>query len=279
MEIDQNNREESEYMSSRRRRRLNQIVPNPRKPRTADYVCSLCGETYQVTVEANPWWAVYRHECPHCKQHMIPRIDISVATNAIELDPNVIALYGEGIDDSGEDGGDDDEYSDEEGDDDLGNKDAGAGTVMNRVEKTISHSQDAYDGDGGAAGGRGMQMLMMVDDQITDAFVNANGGVKKAAVEEEEKIFDDDGLLNQEEASRLLVLMCHARGCNGMHSSTKHTEICKSTKFLMLHIRDCKGIDIHGRECLFPWCKPCKKMLKHLTQCYEPNSCAVCNPW
>ena len=39
---------ESEFMSSRRRRRLNLIVPNPRKPRTADYNCSLCNEEYQV---------------------------------------------------------------------------------------------------------------------------------------------------------------------------------------------------------------------------------------
>jgi hypothetical protein len=40
-----------------------------------------------------------------------------------------------------------------------------------------------------------------------------------------------------------------------------------------------KGFDIHGNACKFPWCVPCKKMIKHLTQCYEPETCVVCNPW
>lgn len=239
---------EEEYMSSRRRRRLNQIVPNPRKPRSADYTCSLCEEGYSLTVEANPWWAVYRHECPHCKQTMIPRIDISQANNAIELDPNVIALYGEGIDDSGDDGEDDYSYEDEDDDGML-------------------EDMTTTNGGGGS---------MSVDGEID----NGESGLRtKSIAEEEEIIFDGEGLLSKEEASRLLVLMCHARGCSGVHSSPKHTEICKSTKFLMLHIRDCKGVDIHGRECLFPWCAPCKKMLKHLSQCYEPTTCSVCNPW
>lgn len=80
----------------RRRRRLNQIVPNPRKPRTADYNCSICNEPYQLIVTDNPWWAVYTHECPSCRKIQIPRIDITNSNNAIELDPNIIALYGEG---------------------------------------------------------------------------------------------------------------------------------------------------------------------------------------
>eukprot|EP00596_Hydrurales_sp_CCMP1899_P002725 CAMPEP_0119033904 /NCGR_PEP_ID=MMETSP1177-20130426/969_1 /TAXON_ID=2985 /ORGANISM="Ochromonas sp, Strain CCMP1899" /LENGTH=278 /DNA_ID=CAMNT_0006991011 /DNA_START=181 /DNA_END=1018 /DNA_ORIENTATION=- len=108
--------EGDEYLSSRRRRRLNLIVPNPRKPRTADYMCSLCSEAYQVIVGDNPWWAVYLQECPECKQQQVPRIDINSASNAIELDPNVMALYGEGVEDSGEE---ECEGSDEEGDEDI----------------------------------------------------------------------------------------------------------------------------------------------------------------
>ena len=96
---------------------------------------------------------------------------------------------------------------------------------------------------------------------------------------EEEKPFEGEGAMQKEEASKLLVLMCHARVCSGSHSSAKHADICKSTKFLMLHIRDCRGVDLHGRECLFPWCGPCKKMLKHLAQCFTPETCHVCNPW
>lgn len=84
------------FLLIRRRRRLNQIVPNPRKPRTADYNCSICNEPYQLIVTDNPWWAVYTHECPSCRKIQIPRIDITNSNNAIELDPNIIALYGEG---------------------------------------------------------------------------------------------------------------------------------------------------------------------------------------
>ena len=35
-----------------------------------------------------------------CCRHQIPRIDINAPSNAIELDPNVSALYGEGVADS-----------------------------------------------------------------------------------------------------------------------------------------------------------------------------------
>jgi len=91
---------EDEFVSSRRRRRLNHIVPNPRKPRSAEYNCSNCNEVYTCIVNENPWWAVYHHECPKCKTVQVPRIDISLNSNSVENDPNVIALYGEGIDDS-----------------------------------------------------------------------------------------------------------------------------------------------------------------------------------
>lgn len=39
----------------------------------------------------------------YCQQ--IPRIDINAPSNAIELDPNVAALYGEGVADSGDECG------------------------------------------------------------------------------------------------------------------------------------------------------------------------------
>jgi hypothetical protein len=207
---------------SRRRRRISQLVPFPRKPRGADYTCTSCSEGYHINVVENPWWAVFRHDCPHCKASQIPRIDINLASNAIELDPNVTALYGEGMEDSDGDYDDDEDGSDEE------------------------------DGDeeGSVAG----------DDR-------------------EAHPFDGEGLLAQEQASKLLVLMSHARTCSGIHASPKHAEICRSTKYLMLHIRDCNGTDVHGRPCQFPWCLPCKKMLRHLTHCYEPGNCKVCNPW
>ena len=172
--------QKDEYISLRRRRRLNLIVPNPRKPRTADYMCSLCTEMYQVVVGDNPWWAVYSQQCPQCKQQQVPRIDINSASNAIELDPNVMALYGEGVEDSG-----DDECE-------------GGSEEEDEAEKD-------FDEEAVAAAAEADQ-----DDLRNDVHP-----------------FDGEGLLAAEEASKLLVLMCHARSCTGIHASPKHSEICK----------------------------------------------------
>jgi hypothetical protein len=35
-------------------------------------------------------------------------------------------------------------------------------------------------------------------------------------------------------------------------------QVCRSTKFLMLHIRDCGGMLASGEPCPYPWCGPCK---------------------
>lgn len=46
-------------MSARRRRKLSAIVPYPRRPRMADYSCSVCTEPYQVGIvrasSLTPW--------------------------------------------------------------------------------------------------------------------------------------------------------------------------------------------------------------------------------
>ena len=212
--------QDEEVLSNRRRRRLAQIVPNPRKVRQADYFCSVCNEGYRAQCDENPWWAVYEHTCPKCHANQIPRIDITLPANAIEIDPNEIALYGEGVEDSGDEMCDDD--------------DSDSDSIVE--EDAEERARDAYP-------------------------------------------FDDEGLLTADDASKLLVLMCHARTCNGHHSSKKHSEICKSTKYLMLHIRDCNGIDVHGRECQYSWCYPCKFMLRHLSNCFHQESCRICNPW
>ncbi len=214
------NGQDEEILSSRRRRRLTQIVPNPRKVRQADYCCSVCNESYRAQCDENPWWAVYVHTCPKCHSNQIPRIDITLPANAIEIDPNEIALYGEGVEDSGDEMCDDD--------------DSDSDSIVE--EDPEERARDAYP-------------------------------------------FDGEGMLTADEASKLLVLMCHARTCNGSHSLKKHSEICKSTKYLMLHIRDCNGVDVHGRECQYSWCYPCKFMLRHLSNCFHQESCKICNPW
>ena len=48
------------------------------------------------------------------------------------------------------------------------------------------------------------------------------------------------------------VLIAHARTCPGHHASRAHGEVCKSVKYLMLHIRDCCGRTPDGAaaECM-----------------------------
>ena len=236
---------EDEYVSSRLRKRLSLIVPYPRKPRDTEYCCSVCNTAYQCIVNDNPWWAVYHHECPHCKAVQVPRIDIALNCNAIEIDPNVGALYGDGIDDNCIDG-------------DESESECVSEDNVSIDEREISPHENEIDEIE-------VESVFDVQEDLLD--------------EEEDKGFDGEGLLGHEEASKLLVLMCHARTCTGYHSSPEHEEICRSTKFLMLHVRDCTARSCLGKECRFAWCMPCKKMLKHLTRCPDPSSCAVCSPW
>ena len=74
------------------------------------------------------------------------------------------------------------------------------------------------------------------------------------------------------------VLIAHARTCPGHHASRAHGEVCKSVKYLMLHIRDCCGRTPDGAACGFPWCTPCKFLIHHLVKCRQPQQCAICSP-
>jgi transcription elongation factor Elf1 len=84
--------------------------------------------------------------------------------------------------------------------------------------------------------------------------------------------------MEPERSAKLLVLMCHARACSGVHRNPRHAEVCRSTKFLMLHVRDCGGILDDGSLCPHRWCAPCKMLLYHLVHCTNPDTCATCNP-
>ncbi len=67
-------------------------VASPRKgPRTVEYICALCNETYKSTCECNPWWSLSSHECSKCGKTQIPRLDISAPANAIEYHPALLA--------------------------------------------------------------------------------------------------------------------------------------------------------------------------------------------
>ena len=67
-------------------------ISNQRKgPRSVEYICALCNETYKSTCEYNPWWALSSHECGKCGKSQIPRLDISAPANAIEYHPALLA--------------------------------------------------------------------------------------------------------------------------------------------------------------------------------------------
>lgn len=275
-----NSSPEDEYVSARLRKRLSLIVPFPRKPRDAEYSCSVCNTPYQCMVNENPWWAVYHHECPHCKAVQVPRIDISLASNAIEIDPNVGALYGDGIDDNSVAGDSEDDFESEEEDDEEEELSGNSNNLKSVVVQAVGDAAPVMTSINATSSSTATPIAPPTADENESLFdlTEAGEGGGLAVEEEEEKIFDGEGMLAQEDASKLLVLMSHARECLGYHSSPEHEEICRSTKFLMLHLRDCNGRNC-GKECRFQWCSPCKKMLKHLTRCAVPSGCSVCSPW
>jgi hypothetical protein len=83
--------------------------------------------------------------------------------------------------------------------------------------------------------------------------------------------------LSNAHAARLLILMGHASTCPCQHRSSQCLEICKSTKFLMLHVRDCPGTTATMDVCPFPWCRKVKHLLFHLVSCHEPETCMICS--
>ena len=84
--------------------------------------------------------------------------------------------------------------------------------------------------------------------------------------------------LEDREASRLLILMAHASTCPCQHTSHRHAETCRSTKWMMLHVRDCPGTTSNFDVCPFPWCRKVKHLLYHLVSCEDPESCHICAP-
>ena len=62
------------------------------------------------------------------------------------------------------------------------------------------------------------------------------------------------------------------------HQSAEHRNVCHSTKYLMLHVRDCSGLLSNGDVCPFPWCRKVKHLLYHLVSCEEVGQCTICCP-
>lgn len=65
----------------------------PKEPFLVAYQCSCCQQRYSDIVTENPWYHMVRHECPICHREQYPFLDIHLAINARELDPNTSFYY------------------------------------------------------------------------------------------------------------------------------------------------------------------------------------------
>lgn len=43
-------------------------------PKSVEYMCALCSETYNSTCDYNPWWALSQHECPKCRKTQVSTV-------------------------------------------------------------------------------------------------------------------------------------------------------------------------------------------------------------
>ena len=85
--------------------------------------------------------------------------------------------------------------------------------------------------------------------------------------------------LEDDDASRLLLLMAHASTCSGHHRLEKQREVCRSIRWMMMHVRDCPGTTLTFDVCPFPWCRKVKHLMYHLVSCMEGDKCKICaNP-
>jgi len=62
------------------------------------------------------------------------------------------------------------------------------------------------------------------------------------------------------------------------HKLAKQRDVCRNTKWMMLHVRDCPGTTSTFDVCPFPWCRKVKHLLYHLVTCQESDQCTVCCP-
>ncbi len=215
-----------------------------KQSREVEYQCSSCTESYVMATGNNPWWALEQQACPKCHKLQIPRVDITLPANTMDYHPALLA---------------------EEGDDD--------------------DDDEAGGGAGGSGGsfGAAMAAAALVDDfsrvGSVDGEEEAGFGVGVGAgVGPGEEAEEEGATLTPQQAAQLLVLMEHARMCPGQHEAGPQAELCRTVKFLMLHVRDCDGKTLDGEACAFSWCRPCKVLLGHLVRCYDGDKCAICNP-
>jgi len=264
-----------------KRKKTTLKVSKKRGPRTVEYMCALCNEVYSSTCDYNPWWALQQHECPKCHKTQIPRVDISAPANAIEYHPALLAHADENAG-GGSAGG------------------AGQACVVSSMHMPPSHLKasttfpattvNTSDSDslGSDLSDEDWEGLLSDDDDDDDdesgspePYDPETFATLSPADQAENETFGAEytgPTLSDRESSRLLILMGHASTCPCLHKSSEHRDICRSTKWMMLHIRDCPGTTSTFDVCPFPWCRKVKHLLYHLVSCVEPETCRICSP-
>jgi len=234
-------------------------------PRVVEYICSQCSEAYSSNCEYNPWWALAQHKCPKCHKTQVPRIDISSPANTIEYHPALLSHL--------EDGGR-----------------GGGGTIPPNGAQAVVPAMPIVSqipvGANDVNSESDSDLSELSDDNISI------GSLKAAELESdlqsmtpaeraEHETFGSEyegPVFPNEHAAKLLILIGHAATCPCQHKSEKQRDICRSVKYMMLHVRDCPGTTSTFDVCPFPWCRKVKHLLYHLVACAEPDQCTICSP-
>eukprot|EP00984_Skeletonema_dohrnii_P024004 scaffold13115_cov139-Skeletonema_dohrnii-CCMP3373.AAC.2 len=246
-------------------------------PRTVEYVCSMCNEGYPSNSDVNPWWVLTSHECPKCGKVQIPRLDISAPANAIEYHPALLAHMDDGNSKMSAVDTSDHHHAPASG---LLPYQHGSylprpapPILRSFSDSDVSHT-DVSDGEGGNG-----KYDESSDEEEEIDLDDADSVTREEKIEKEEFGFEYKGeQLSDDQARRLLVLIEHASTCPGRHQCPKHRNVCHSTKYLMLHVRDCTGLLSNGDVCPFPWCRKVKHLLYHLVSCEKGKECSICCP-
>ncbi|GMH83012.1 hypothetical protein TL16_g09454 [Triparma laevis f. inornata] len=206
--------------------------PSTTTPKAVDYTCFECNEIYPGQATANPWWLVGRQQCPKCMKDQIPRIDINAPNNLMDYHPALVAH-------------------------ELEDGEEGHSHLLPTPNLTTT-----TDENGG--------MALLTSTQPEESSSSESEGEEDPGEDFSDANYEGPRM-SQKEAARLVVLLNHARNCPGQHKSDKHREVCQSSKFMLLHVRDCTGTTSFEDPCPYPWCRKVKHLLFHLLSCEKPD--------
>lgn len=258
-------------------------------PCVVEYICALCSEVYTTTSDYNPWWALTQHDCPKCRKTQvsnacerfcplcqwygfltvvlssfvqIPRIDINSPANAIEYHPALLA------------------HLDENGGRSSKGSAKAAAASADQASLAMSHPASTLLGDSDS------DLSELSEDDLSVYYSSSDddswsGPTLSPAERAELESFGRDyrgPVLSDDHAAKLLILMSHASTCPCRHELEAQKDVCRSVKYMMMHVRDCPGTTSTMDVCPFPWCRKVKHLLYHLVSCENPDQCAICSP-